>query len=402
MASSRTYDLLSKIVSAAVRPRLDGFFISCLRLCGIVTPRRIITTAENTKPRRLGRALDAAIECRVVTYTWAGGGSVAAVDRGADDRLAVPRFVPCTSGLLGYNENSAFAALFVRAETTRPASGATDHSIDAQEVRRVVTEPHDGALFDRLVQIMATLRSPIGCPWDRAQDSTSLKPYLLEEAYEVLEAIEEGVPHKVKEELGDLLLQVIFHAQIARERGEFDIYDIVAGVIAKMIRRHPHVFGAAAASSPKEALQNWEEIKRQEKAADQNTSVLDGVPRQLPALLRAQRLQDKAARVGFEWEHVAQVWDKLEEELRELRAAAATQDRAKVEEEVGDVLFSLVNLARFLDVNPDEALHKTTTKFIQRFQYIERELSRQGKTPKQATLAEMDALWEEAKQQECA
>jgi tetrapyrrole methylase family protein / MazG family protein len=263
-----------------------------------------------------------------------------------------------------------------------------------------VTEKCEGSLFDRLVEIMTMLRSPAGCPWDRAQDSTSLKPYLLEEAYEVLEAIEAGAPDKLKDELGDLLFQVIFHAQLARERGDFDIYDILAGTIAKMTRRHPHVFGSAAASTPKEALQNWEEIKRQEKTATQATSVLDGVPRQLPSLLRAQRLQDKASRVGFDWQQIEQVWEKLSEELQELRASIAREKRAKVEEELGDVLFSLVNLARFLEINPDEALHKTTAKFIQRFQFIERELSRQGKTPKQATLAEMDALWEQAKQRE--
>jgi tetrapyrrole methylase family protein/MazG family protein len=264
----------------------------------------------------------------------------------------------------------------------------------------MVTETHDGSLFDRLVEIMAMLRSPAGCPWDRAQDSTSLKPYLLEEAYEVLEALEEGTPAKLKDELGDLLFQVIFHAQLARERGDFDVYDILAGTIAKMTRRHPHVFGSAAASTPKEALQNWEEIKRQEKTATQTTSVLDGVPRQLPSLLRAQRLQDKAARVGFDWPHVEQVWEKLSEELQELHTSIERQHRAEIEAELGDVLFSLVNLARFLEINPDEALHNTSRKFIQRFQFIERELSRQGKTPKQATLAEMDVLWEQAKQQE--
>jgi tetrapyrrole methylase family protein / MazG family protein len=167
-----------------------------------------------------------------------------------------------------------------------------------------------------------------------------------------------------------------------------------------MIRRHPHVFGSAAASTPKEALQNWEEIKRQEKTATEGTSVLDGVPRQLPSLLRAQRLQDKAARVGFDWQHVDQVWEKLAEEIHELQDSISLQNRAKIEEELGDALFSLVNLARFLEVNPDEALHKTTRKFIQRFQFIERELHRQGRTPKQATLAEMDALWEQAKHQE--
>jgi tetrapyrrole methylase family protein / MazG family protein len=263
-----------------------------------------------------------------------------------------------------------------------------------------VTEKRDGSLFDRLVEIMAMLRSPAGCPWDRAQDSTSLKPYLLEEAYEVLEAIEEGTPAKLKDELGDLLFQVIFHAQLARERGDFDAYDILVGTIAKMTRRHPHVFGSAAASTPKEALQNWEEIKRQEKTATQATSVLDGVPRQLPSLLRAQRLQDKASRVGFDWPHVEQVWGKLFEELQELRAVAGRADRAKIEEEFGDVLFALVNVARFLEVNPDEALHNTSVKFIRRFQFIERELSRQGRTPKQATLAEMDTLWEQAKHQE--
>ena len=263
-----------------------------------------------------------------------------------------------------------------------------------------MTEKRAGALFDRLVDIMATLRSPAGCPWDRAQDSTSLKPYLLEEAYEVLEALEEGTPRKLRDELGDLLFQVIFHAQLARERGDFDAYDVLAGTIAKMTRRHPHVFGSAAASTPKEALQNWEEIKRQEKTAAQATSVLDGVPRQLPSLLRAQRLQDKASRVGFDWQHVEQVWQKVCEELQELRAVMNQGKRAAIEAELGDVLFVLVNLARFLDINPDEALHKTTTKFIHRFQFIERELSRQGKTPKQATLAEMDALWEQAKRRE--
>jgi tetrapyrrole methylase family protein/MazG family protein len=263
-----------------------------------------------------------------------------------------------------------------------------------------VTETHEGSLFDRLVDIMATLRSPAGCPWDRAQTSTSLKPYLLEEAYEVLEALEEGTPQKLQDELGDLLFQVIFHAQLARERGDFDIYDILAGTIAKMIRRHPHVFGSAAASTPQEALQNWEEIKRQEKTATQATSVLDGVPRQLPSLLRAQRLQDKAARVGFDWPLIDQVWNKLSEELQELRASMDQANRAAIEEELGDVLFVLVNLARWLEINPDEALHNTSKKFIQRFQYIERELSRQGKTPKQSTLAEMDALWEQAKHQE--
>jgi tetrapyrrole methylase family protein/MazG family protein len=263
-----------------------------------------------------------------------------------------------------------------------------------------VTENHEGSLFDRLVEIMAVLRSPTGCPWDRAQDSTSLKPFLLEEAYEVLEAIEEGTPHKLKDELGDLLFQVIFHAQLARERGDFDVYDILAGTIAKMTRRHPHVFGSAAASTPKEALQNWEEIKRTEKAAEQGTSVLDGVPRQLPSLLRAQRLQDKAARVGFDWPEITQVWRKLTEELQELRTAMDHNDRAEIAGELGDVLFVLVNLARWLEINPDEALHHTSQKFIRRFQFIERELSRQEKTPKQSTLAEMDALWEQAKRQE--
>ena len=263
-----------------------------------------------------------------------------------------------------------------------------------------MTEKHEGSLFDRLVEIMATLRSPAGCPWDRAQNSTSLKPYLLEETYEVLEAIEEGTPHKLKDELGDLLFQVIFHAQLAHERGDFDINDILAGTIAKMTRRHPHVFGSAAASTPKEALQNWEEIKRQEKAEAQDTSVLDGVPRQLPSLLRAQRLQEKAARVGFDWPEIEQVWRKLSEELRELRAAMDRDNRVEVEAEMGDVLFVLVNLARWLEINPDEALHHTSQKFIKRFQFIERELSRQGKTPKQSTLTEMDALWEQAKRQE--
>ena len=253
-------------------------------------------------------------------------------------------------------------------------------------------------LFGELVQIMARLRGENGCPWDREQTHASIKPYLLEETYEVLESIDENDPAKLEEELGDLALQIVFHAQMADEAGLFTIADVLRGINEKLRRRHPHIFGDVKADTAQEVLFNWEQIKKLEREKAQGrASLLDGVPRELPALLRAHRLQEKASRVGFDWNEARQVFQKVEEELAELRAAMESEQPDRMEAELGDLLFSLVNLGRFIAVNPEDALRKTIARFIDRFQYIEEELARRGTAPGQVTLEEMDALWAEAK-----
>ena len=254
------------------------------------------------------------------------------------------------------------------------------------------------SIFERLIKIMARLRGPSGCPWDKEQTPQSLKPYLIEEAYEVLEAIDLNDDDEIKEELGDLLLQVVFHAQIASEENRFNIDDVAEAIADKLIRRHPHVFGDTQADTPDEVIKNWEAIKAEEKP-EKRASLLDGVPINLPALLRACRLQEKAARVGFEWEHIADVAQKVQEETEELIHARESGAIEKVREEFGDLLFALVNLARFLQICPEEALIQTNRKFQSRFQYIETELCKKGKTPHESTLEEMDALWEAAKKE---
>lgn len=253
-----------------------------------------------------------------------------------------------------------------------------------------------GELFEGLVKIMERLRGPQGCPWDREQTRESIRPYLIEEAYEVLEALDEGDLGKYREELGDLLLQVVFHAQIAAEQGEFTIDDVLRAISEKLIRRHPHVFGGATMTTAEEVLTHWEAKKSAERRA-QGGSALDGVPKELPALLRAHRLQEKAKRVGFDWKEAREVFGKVEEELRELKTAAEKGEAGPVEAELGDLLFALVNLSRFFRVNPEEALRKSIDRFIARFRYIEQEMARQGKDLKEADLQEMDKLWEEAK-----
>jgi len=252
------------------------------------------------------------------------------------------------------------------------------------------------SLFDELIQIMARLRAKDGCPWDREQDHKSLRPYLIEEAYEVLDALDRDDDRGLREELGDLMLQIVFHAQIAREEGRFDIEDVLRTHIHKLKRRHPHVFGDVSVSGPEQVVTNWEEIKRQEG----KQSILDGVPRHLPALLRAYRVQEKAAGTGFDWEDVDGVLSKVDEELREFREACAQRDPGQIEEELGDLLFSLVNVARFLGANPEDALRRTADKFIRRFQFIESEIERSGRSLDTASIEEMDALWEEAKADE--
>lgn len=253
-----------------------------------------------------------------------------------------------------------------------------------------------GPAFQRLVEIMATLRAPGGCPWDREQTRESLKPFLIEEAYEVLEALDQGDRQRLLEELGDLLLQVVFHAQVASEQGEFTITDVLQAISEKLVRRHPHVFGETKAESAEEVLHTWERLKQEERGGVEKASALDGVPTTLPALLRAQRLQDKAARVGFDWGETAAVIQKVEEELTELKAAMGRGVEA-TEEELGDLLFSVVNLARFLHLNAEEALRKCIEKFISRFRHIEAVAAQRGKSLEESSLEELDLLWQEAK-----
>jgi len=241
--------------------------------------------------------------------------------------------------------------------------------------------------FERLVKVMARLRSPDGCPWDLKQDHQSLKPYLIEEAYEVIEAIDSGDDQKLKEELGDLLLQIVFHARLAEERG---------GISEKIISRHPHVFEKRREITPEEVLHNWEHIKIANSGKEEY-SVLEGVPKSLPALLKAYRVQEKVARFGFDWEKTEDILEKIKEEIGELEKSFREGGGDEVREESGDLLFSLVNLCRRLGHSPEEVLNSTTEKFKKRFQYIEDRLREKGKTLSDSNLEEMDKLWEESK-----
>ncbi|MBN2030027.1 nucleoside triphosphate pyrophosphohydrolase [bacterium] len=253
-----------------------------------------------------------------------------------------------------------------------------------------------GTAFEKLVNIMAKLRSPEGCPWDREQTHKSLKPYLIEEAYEVLETIEEEDADGLKEELGDLLLQVIFHAQLAKEEGQFTILDVLKSINEKLINRHPHVFGQVQINTADEQRIHWENLKKEER----KSSCLDGVPKQLPALLRANRIQQKASTVGFDWEEKDQVWDKVKEEIEELSTAFASKDEKTIEEEFGDLLFSLVNLSRFIRVNPEDALNGAIDKFMDRFQKLEKSMEEDGQNLKDASLEEMDKIWNRIKNED--
>jgi tetrapyrrole methylase family protein/MazG family protein len=258
-----------------------------------------------------------------------------------------------------------------------------------------------GVLFERLVEIMSRLRGPEGCPWDREQTRVSLKPYLLEEAYEVLEAIEAGAPAAIEEELGDLLFQVVFHAQVALERSEFTMSTVLQRLIDKMVERHPHVFGNARASTSGEVLVQWEAIKQREAARKgHRRSVIDGIPRALPSLLRAQRLQSKAARVNFDWPDAAAAWSKVEEEIEEARVALAAGDRARLEDELGDVLFSVVNVARLSSIDAEEAMRGAIEKFRRRFTEMEDDLSARGKSVGSVTQEELEQTWTAVKAQE--
>jgi len=268
------------------------------------------------------------------------------------------------------------------------------------------------ATFSDLVALMDRLRSPNGCPWDREQTYATLAPMLLEEAYEAFEAVEEareGKPAELRDELGDLLFQIVFYAQVAKERGEFTIDDVTTAIHDKMVRRHPHVFGDVTADDAATVLLNWETMKAEERRAagkkeESKDSLLDGVSSKAPALMEAHQLSTKAARVGFDWKNVDDIFDKLQEEIEELRVAikehSNTQDEAnhaRVREEIGDLLFAATNIARHLQVEPEAALKLTNRKFRQRFRHIEHALDARGQTFDQTSLDEMENLWQQAK-----
>jgi MazG family protein len=268
-----------------------------------------------------------------------------------------------------------------------------------------------GDWFEKLVAIQKRLRDPGGCPWDREQTHHTLRTYLIEEAYEVLDALESGDDEKFVEELGDLLLQVTFHSQIAAEAGRFDVSDVIRTVHEKMVRRHPHVFGEKRAKDSAEVLKNWHKIKAQERQAKESAdtsvamertpeSALDGVPRAIPATLEGLQLTKKAARTGFDWDDTAGIFDKMREETSEIQHALKAVDQSKVEEELGDLLFAAVNLARFLHVDPEIALKNANAKFVRRFHEMERLAADSGRKFEDVPRAEKEALWLSAKRSE--
>jgi MazG family protein len=264
-----------------------------------------------------------------------------------------------------------------------------------------------GEKFERLVEIMATLRGPNGCPWDKQQDFNSLKPMLVEEVYEVLEAVENNDMDGLSEELGDMLLHVVFHAQLGKESGQFDIDTVIGKISDKLVRRHPHVFGDEQASTPEEVIKNWEAIKAQEKAlklsnpTPEQRSLLEGIPAKLPAIHEAHQISARVARVGFDWPDVDGVFEKLQEEVRELREVIALGNagdrRERLEDEIGDMLFVIVNIARHVKIDSESALKRANRKFKARFQFVERELRKQGKRLEETPLSDMEALWQRAK-----
>ena len=283
-----------------------------------------------------------------------------------------------------------------------------------------VSRGRAGELLEGLVELQARLRGPDGCPWDREQTHDSLRTYLIEETYELLEALDSGDDAKIAGELGDLLLQIVFHAQLAREAGRFDVAHVIERIHTKMVRRHPHVFGDAEARTAAQVLKNWEQLKKEERKAEGGergdgaaASVLDGVPRTLPALLEAYQLTRRAANVGFDWENIDGVLEKMEEEIGELRASLARESSAgrragiresgglpphsKVEEEIGDLLFVAVNVARFLGADPEIALKKANRKFAKRFREMERRAAQEGKRLTEMKIEEMEELWREVK-----
>ncbi|MGQ9607963.1 MAG: nucleoside triphosphate pyrophosphohydrolase [bacterium] len=251
--------------------------------------------------------------------------------------------------------------------------------------------------FSELVEVIAKLRGEEGCPWDRQQTHDTLKINIIEEAYEALEAIDEKDDEKIEEELGDLLMQVLLNAQIAKEEGKFDIYGVIQKIKEKLIRRHPHVFGDVKVKSAHEVIQNWDEIKSKEKERE---SLMDGIPTNLPALIRARKVQSKASRVGFDWDKSEDVFIKIEEELRELKESIEKGEHDSIEEELGDILFSIVNLSRFLNIEPEIALMKTTAKFIKRFKQMELRIANDGNKIIDYDLKGLDEIWNSIKLEE--
>jgi MazG family protein len=249
--------------------------------------------------------------------------------------------------------------------------------------------------FDRLVEIMNQLRDPNkGCPWDLKQTQESLRPRMIEEVYEIAEAISENNKDALKEELGDLLLHIVFQAKIAEEKGDFNIQDIISNINQKLIRRHPHIFKSTKVQNAKDVEHNWEKIKREEKSHKKRKSILEGLPKSLPSLIKAARLQSKAASVGFDWDNVEDVFAKLEEEVREFKEEYHKKNHTKAADELGDILFAITNIARKLDIDPEFALNESIKKFIKRFNYIENSLKEDIFN---SNLKEMDQLWEKAK-----
>ncbi|MFA6199343.1 MAG: nucleoside triphosphate pyrophosphohydrolase [Bacteroidales bacterium] len=257
-------------------------------------------------------------------------------------------------------------------------------------------ENHKEALesFDRLLTIMDELREK--CPWDRKQTFETLRHLTIEETYELADAIIENDVDEIKKEVGDILLHIVFYAKIGSETGSFNIKDVIDSLNEKLIRRHPHIYGDTNVQDSEQVKENWEQIKLLEG----NKSALSGVPKTLPALVKAYRIQDKARGAGFDWDNIEQVWDKVEEEINELKFEIKANNKQKMEEEFGDTLFALINYSRFIDVNPESALERTNKKFIHRFQFIEEKVAEQGKQMKNMTLAEMDVIWNEAKKLE--
>ena len=254
-----------------------------------------------------------------------------------------------------------------------------------------------GNQFEELVNIVSRLRAPDGCPWDREQTNHTLLPYFVEEVYEAIESIDDGDWDLVKEELGDILLHIVFQASIAEDEKNFQIIDSLDNINKKLINRHPHVFGDAKAEAAFHAKQNWEAAKHKEKGRE---SRLDGVPNSLPSLIRGQRLQQKASYAGFDWEKIEQVWGKVNEEIIELKEAEISGNNQHIEEEMGDLLFAIVNLSRHLNISSEDALRKTNQKFIRRFKKVEEGIKAKGKKLNEASLEEMDSIWNEAKHNE--
>lgn len=269
------------------------------------------------------------------------------------------------------------------------------HQMEEQTKKRNKTMNKTSDLFTELVEVILRLRKE--CPWDREQTHKSIRHNLIEEAYEAVEAIDNENFEDLKRELGDLLLHVIMHSIMAEEQNKFTLDEVISEIKDKLIRRHPHVFGDTKASTSTEVKQNWEKLKQLENNRD---SVISGIPKFLPALIKAYRVQEKAGSVGFDWTNPDDVWKKVEEEILELKKSVETQTQSKIEEELGDLLFAIVNYSRFLKVNPESALNRSTEKFIRRFQSIEKEFKSKGKDISSATLEEMDAIWEKIKKEE--